>query len=63
MNLIEKKEYRKRRREYIKKHVQILQEILDLSFENKVSLGTIVERSAEKYSDNIAVKFEDILKK
>ena len=60
-NLIDKKEFRKRRKELFEKHGERLQKILDLTFENKISMGTIVERNAIKYSDKIAIKFEDTI--
>jgi len=59
-DLIDKKEFRKRRKEFYSKYGQIGQDMIKLSFENKLSWGTIVERNAEKYSDNIAIIFEDI---
>ena len=58
-NLIDKREFRKRRKELFKKHNPLLQKILDLPFENKISWGTIVERNAHKYHDKIAIKFEE----
>ena len=58
-DLIDKKVYRKRRMALFRKHGPLLQEILDLTIVNEVSWGTIVERNAQKYPDNIAVKFED----
>ena len=60
-DLIDKKEFRKRRKEVFRKHGQTLQYIMNIGFENKISWGTIIERNAQKYSDNIAVKFEDTL--
>jgi len=59
-DLIDKREYRKRRMRKFRKHGNLLKEIMDFGFENKVSFGTIVEKNAEKYSDNVALKFEDI---
>ena len=58
-NIIDKKEYRKRRKELFNKHNDLIQKILDLPFENKISWGTIIEENAEKYSDKIAITFED----
>ncbi len=60
LDLIDKKEFRKRLRENNKKHAHEVAEIVKIVAENKVSWGTIVERNAQKYSDKIAVKFEDI---
>ena len=59
LNLINTKEYRKRRKALFSKHDKLIQEILDLPFENKISWGTIVERNAQNYLDNIAIKFEN----
>ena len=59
-DLIDKRVYRKRRMRKFRKHGKLFQEIMDFGFENKVSFGTIVEKNAEKYSDNVALKFEDI---
>ncbi len=58
-DLIDKKEYRKRRMAYYSKHGPLIQELLNLTIVNEVSWGTIVERNAQKYPDNIAIKFED----
>jgi len=58
-DLIDKKEYRKRRKEFFRKHGPLLQDLMKLGYENKISWGTIVERNAQDYSDNIAIKFED----
>ncbi len=59
-DLIDKREYRKRNLRKIRKHGELFQEIIKLGFENKVSWKTIVEKNAEKYSDNVALKFEEI---
>ena len=59
-DLIDKKEYRKRRMALFRKHGPLIQEILDLTIVNEVSWGTIVENNAKRYPDNIAIKFEDI---
>ncbi len=59
-DLIDKKEYRKRRMELFKKYGPLIQEILDMPSENKLSWGMLVEDNANKYPDNPAIKFEDI---
>ena len=59
-DLIDKREYRKRRMRKFRKHGKTIAEILNFGFENKITWGRIVESSAQKYPDNIAVKFEDI---
>ena len=60
LDLIDKKEFRKRLREQNKKHAHEVAEIVKIVAENKVSWGTIVERNAKKYADDVAIKFEDI---
>ena len=58
-SLIDKKEYRKRRKALFGSKNDIIRKILDAPFENKISWGTIVEESAQKYHDKIAIKFEE----
>ncbi len=60
LDLIPNKEYRKRRMRFIRKHANTLAEILKIREENKISWGTIIERNAQEYVDNILIKFEDI---
>ncbi|MHA1255940.1 MAG: long-chain-acyl-CoA synthetase [Promethearchaeota archaeon] len=59
-DLIDRKEYRKRRMRKFRKHGEILQKIMNFGFENKISWGRIVESSTQKYPNNVALKFEDI---
>ena len=59
MDLIDRKEFRKRYRSWVGKHSDEFQEFMNIPSENKISWGTIIERNAEKYADNIAIKFED----
>jgi acyl-CoA synthetase (AMP-forming)/AMP-acid ligase II len=59
-DLIDKKEFRKRRKEVFRKHGQTLQNIINIGFENKISWGTIVEENAQKSPNNIAIKYENI---
>jgi len=59
ISLIDKREYRKRRKALFGTHNDIIRKILDAPFENKISWGTIVEESAQKYHDKIAIKFEE----
>jgi len=58
-DLIDPKEYRKRRKLLFKKHGQLIKKIMELPIENKITWGSIVEENALKYSDKIAIKFED----
>ncbi len=60
LDLIDRKEFRKRYRSWVGKHSAEFQEYMKIPLENKISWGTIIERNAEKYPDNIAIKFEDI---
>ena len=59
-DVINKKEFRKRYAEFLGKHRNEIMDYRKIFNENKVSWGTLVERNAEKYSDNIAIKFEDL---
>ncbi|TFG12851.1 MAG: long-chain-acyl-CoA synthetase [Promethearchaeota archaeon] len=59
LNLIDKKEYRKRYREWVGRHNDEAQEFMKITKENKISWGTIVERNEQKYSTNTAILFED----
>jgi citronellyl-CoA synthetase len=59
-DLIDKREYRKRRMKKFRKHGKTIAEVMNFGFENKITWGRVVESSAQKYPDNIAVKFEDI---
>jgi len=58
--LIPNKEFRKRNMRFIRKHGKTLAEFAKIAEENKISWGALVELNAEKYSDNIAIKFEDM---
>lgn len=60
-NLIDVKEFGKRFEEWSKKHGEDLLELEKTANENKISWGSCVEEIAQKYPDNIAVKFEDIV--
>ncbi len=59
-DLIPNREYRKRNMRFMRKHANALVEYTKKLEENKVSWGELVETNAEIYSDNIAIKFEDI---
>jgi citronellyl-CoA synthetase len=59
-DLIDEREYRKRNMKFIRKNAKIIQDIMNLYTNNKISWGTIVEENARKYSDKVAIKFEDI---
>lgn len=56
--IIERKEFRKRYKEFMKNNVHLVNKVLTFTRERVVSFGTIVERNAEQYADKIAIKFE-----
>jgi acyl-CoA synthetase (AMP-forming)/AMP-acid ligase II len=58
-DLIPKDEFNKRMAEFFKKHGAFFSEVLKKIEENRVSWGSLVELNAEKYVDNIAIKFEN----
>ncbi len=58
-DLIDGKEFGKRFQEWTKKHAKLIQELGQISAENKTSWGSILEQNAQKFSDNPAIKFED----
>ncbi|MFX1525815.1 MAG: long-chain-acyl-CoA synthetase, partial [Promethearchaeota archaeon] len=58
-DLIPTDEFIKRNTEFLKKFGPELLEIQKLASENKISWGTVIEESVEKFADNIAIKFED----
>ena len=60
LDLIPNDEFRKRSTEFFRKYGRSLQEVSMKITENKISWGTLVELNAEKYAENIAIKFEDI---
>ncbi len=57
-NLIDDEEFKRRFKKKSKIVRKTILEILSLRTEERISWGTIIERNAEKYSDNIAIKFE-----
>ena len=59
-DLINNKEYRRRNMRFLRKHANNLAEFAQIAKENKVSWGALVEKNAEIYSDNIAIKFEEL---
>ncbi|MHA2010259.1 MAG: long-chain-acyl-CoA synthetase [Promethearchaeota archaeon] len=60
-DIIDKREFRKRRKNVYAKHNPDFQKVLDVDFEKKISWGTVIEESAQKYSKNVAIKFEDMM--
>ena len=61
LNLIDKKEYRNRYSEFFKKFVEEIKFISNIPIENKITWGSILERNAIEYSDNVAIKFENTI--
>lgn len=59
-DLIPNDEFRKRSTEFFKKYLGDITNFTKLITENKISWGTVVEINAEKYAENVAIKFEDI---
>ncbi len=58
-NLIDKKEYRNRYAAFFKKYDKEIKEMVNIAEENTLSWGSLLERNAIEYSDNIAIKFEN----
>ncbi|MHA2006321.1 MAG: long-chain-acyl-CoA synthetase [Promethearchaeota archaeon] len=58
-DLIPKDEFIKRNMEFMKKFGAELLAVQKLTSENKISWGTVIEESAEKFADKIAIKFEE----
>ncbi|MFX1325187.1 MAG: long-chain-acyl-CoA synthetase [Promethearchaeota archaeon] len=59
-NLIDVEEFNKRFQEWAKKFGPLLLELGKLSTEGTLSWGEVLEENAQKYPDQIAIKFEDI---
>lgn len=60
IDLIPNDEFRKRSTEFFKKFLGDITNFTKILTENKISWGTVVEMNAEKYADNVAIKFENI---
>ncbi len=59
-DLIPNREYRRRNMRFLRKHANTLADYAKIAEENKISWGDLVEKNAEIYSDNIAIKFEEM---
>ena len=57
-NIIERREFRKRYKEFMRDRGEILGKVFTITNEKKISFGTIIERDAEQYVDKVAIKFE-----
>jgi len=58
-DFIDRKEFRKRYKEYMKNNIHHMNKLMDLNREGVASLGTLIESNAEQYADRIAIKFKD----
>ena len=56
---IERREFRKRHKEFMKNNVHHLDRLMTLNRERVGSFGTVIERNAEQFADKIAIKFEE----
>ncbi len=59
-NIIDRREFFKRYRKWLAKHNDTIQELQKIPEENKLSWGLLMEQNAEKYADELALKFEDM---
>ena len=59
VNVIERKEFRKRYKEFMRDCGDFLNKVFKITSEKEISFGTIIERDAEQYADKVAIKFED----
>jgi citronellyl-CoA synthetase len=57
--IIDGQEFGKRFQEWTKKHAKLIQELGQITAENKTSWGSLLERNAEQFTNNPAIKFED----
>ena len=57
-NIIDRREFRKRYKEFMRNSGEVLTEVFKITNENEISFGTIIERGAEQYADKVAIKFE-----
>jgi len=57
-NYIERREFRKRYKEFMKNNVDLFNKVLTYTRDRDASFGTVIERNAEQFADKIAIKFE-----
>jgi citronellyl-CoA synthetase len=60
-DLIDVKEFNSRFQEWVKKYGKLIQELGQMTAENNITWGSILEQNAQKFSDNPAIKFEDTI--
>ncbi|MHA2289533.1 MAG: hypothetical protein ACXABG_12175 [Promethearchaeota archaeon] len=53
-NLIDRKIFRKKHRDFMSVNGNLLMEIMTINRENKISFGHIIERNAEQWPDKAA---------
>ncbi|MHA1525814.1 MAG: AMP-binding protein, partial [Promethearchaeota archaeon] len=58
-DIIERKEYRKRYKQFMKENAETLQKALKYSHDKTASFGAIIESKVEQYGDKVLIKFED----
>ena len=54
-DLIDRKEFRKRRKESNRDCEEFYDKIIKITSEKEISFGTIIERNAEQFADNVAI--------
>lgn len=59
LDLIDRKEFKRRQKEFMAKHAKDFGQVMKIVREKKPPFGKIIERNAIEYADNIALKFED----
>ena len=59
LDLIDRKEFKRRNKEFMAKHAEDMGQIMKIVRDKKPPFGDIVERNAIEYADNVALKFED----
>jgi len=59
VDLIDRKEFKRRNKEFMAKHAEDMGQIMKIVRDKKPPFGDIVERNAIQYADNVALKFED----
>ncbi len=55
---IERREFRKRHKEFMKNNFHMMEGLLNLNRERKSSFGTVIESNAEQFADKVAIRFE-----
>jgi len=61
LDLIDDDEFKKRYKKKARLVRKVIIDIFNMRDENKITWGSIIEKNAEKFSDNVAIKFEDTI--